>query len=176
MTLQKPLLSRQIRVSTKTQKFDLQIVALLKKMVNTKNIYSDIAFGAKSKRKDREELHTKLRKCDTIVFWKMNRTVSLSHLVKILKEFGKKGVHFKSLQEAFIDCTSAHGRFVFSHFGAVAQLERDVIIEKTRAGLESSKRRVVRLGRKPGLDTKGNAGRSWPSITIEITIFRQRRS
>ena len=142
-----------VRVSTKAQKFDLQVDALLKEGVDSKNIYSDTASGAKSERKGLDELHTKLREGDTVMVWKMDRIArSLSHLVKLLEEFDKKGVHFKSVQEAFIDTTSPHGRFVFNLFGAVAQLERDIIIERTRAGLESSKRRGVRLGRKPGLD------------------------
>jgi DNA invertase Pin-like site-specific DNA recombinase len=133
----------------------MQVDALLKAGVNPKNIYSDTASGAKSERKGLDELQTKLREGDTVMVWKMDRIArSLSHLVKLLEEFDKKGVHFKSIQEAFIDTTSAHGRFVFNLFGAVAQLERDIIIERTRAGLESSKRRGVRLGRKPGLDTK----------------------
>ena len=145
-----------VRVSTKTQKLDLQVDALLKEGIDSKNIYSDIASGAKSERKGLEELQAKLREGDTVVVWKMDRIArSLSHLVKLLEGFDKKGVHFKSIQEAFIDTASAHGRFVFNLFGAVAQLERDIIIERTRAGLESSKRRGVRLGRKPGLDTKG---------------------
>jgi DNA invertase Pin-like site-specific DNA recombinase len=145
-----------VRVSTKSQKFDLQVDALLKEGVNSKNIYSDTASGAKSERKGLDELHSKLREGDTVMVWKMDRIArSLSHLVKLLEEFERKGVHFKSIQEAFIDTTSPHGRFVFNLFGAVAQLERDIIIERTRAGMESSKRRGVRLGRKPGLDTKG---------------------
>lgn len=76
---------------------------------------------------------------------------SLSHLVKLMKDFDSSGVQFKSLQEPFIDTTSAHGKFVFTLFGAVAQLERDILVERTRAGLQSSRRRGVKMGRKPGL-------------------------
>ena len=60
-------------------------------------------------------------------------------------------MHFKSIQENFIDTSSPHGRFVFNLFASIAQLERDIIIERTRAGLESSRRSVVKLGRQPGL-------------------------
>ncbi|TKD58976.1 recombinase family protein, partial [Flavobacterium sp. ASW18X] len=73
---------------------------------------------------------------------------------KLVEEFEQKGVHFKSIQESFIDTTSPHGRFIFNIFASVAQLERDIIIERTRAGLESSRRRGVRIGRKPGLSKK----------------------
>lgn len=79
---------------------------------------------------------------------------SLSHLVKLIEDFEKRGVHFKSIQENFIDTSSPHGRFVFNLFASISQLERDIIIERTRAGLESSRRRGVKLGRQPGLSEK----------------------
>lgn len=141
-----------VRVSTKSQKLDLQVDAMLKEGVKPKNIFSDIASGAKSERKGLDELMERLREDDTVLVWKMDRIArSLTHLVKLMESFNEKGVDFKSIQEAFIDTTSAHGKFVFTLFGAVAQLERDIIIERTRAGLESSKRRGVKLGRKSGL-------------------------
>lgn len=143
------------RVSTTAQKLDLQIDALLKENVDPKNIYSDIISGVKSERKGLDEMLDKLREGDTLIVWKMDRVArSLSHLVKLMEEFKAKGIHFKSIKETFIDTTSAHGKFVFTLFGAVAQLERDMIVERTRAGLESSRRRGVRLGRKPGLSEK----------------------
>jgi len=143
------------RVSTKSQKHDLQIDAFLKEGIKPKNIYADISSGAKSERKGLDELLSKLREGDTIVVWKMDRIArSLSHLVKLIEDFEKKGIHFKSIQENFIDTSSPHGRFVFNLFASIAQLERDIIIERTRAGLESSRRRGVRLGRQPGLSKK----------------------
>jgi len=140
------------RVSTNTQKLDLQIDALLKEGVSQKNIFTDISSGAKSQRKGLDLLLSKLRKGDTVVAWKMDRIArSLSHLIKLIDHFEKESVHFKSIQEQFIDTTSAHGKFVFSLFGAVAQLERDILIERTKAGLESARRRGVVPGRKKGL-------------------------
>jgi DNA invertase Pin-like site-specific DNA recombinase len=140
------------RVSTKSQKHDLQVDAFLKEGIDTKNIYADISSGAKSERKGLDELLSKLREGDTVVVWKMDRIArSLSHLVKLIEDFDKRGVHFKSIQENFIDTSSPHGRFVFNLFASIAQLERDIIIERARAGLESSRRRGVRLGRQPGL-------------------------
>ena len=76
---------------------------------------------------------------------------SLSHLAKLIEDFESRGIHFKSIQESFIDTTSPHGKFVFNIFASVAQLERDIIIERTRAGLESARRRGTKLGRQPGL-------------------------
>ncbi|GMN07175.1 recombinase family protein [Croceitalea sp. MTPC5] len=143
------------RVSTKAQKHDLQVDAFLKEGIKPKNIYADISSGAKSERKGLDELLSKLREGDTIVVWKMDRIArSLSHLVKLIEDFEKKGIHFKSIQENFIDTSSPHGRFIFNLFASIAQLERDIIIERTRAGLESSRRRGVRLGRQPGLSKK----------------------
>ena len=143
------------RVSTKSQKHDLQVDAFLKEGIDSENIYTDISSGAKSERKGLDEMLSKLREGDTIVVWKMDRIArSLSHLVKLIEDFEKKGIHFKSIQENFIDTSSPHGRFVFNLFASIAQLERDIIIERTRAGLESSRRRGVRLGRQPGLSKK----------------------
>lgn len=71
-----------------------------------------------------------------------------------MEDFNERGVHFKSLQESFIYTTSAYGKFIFAQFAAFAQLERDLLVERTRAGLESTRRRGTKLGRKPGLDEK----------------------
>lgn len=143
------------RVSTKSQKHDLQVDAFLKEGINEKNIYADVSSGAKAERKGLEEMISKLREGDTVVVWKLDRIArSLSHMAKLVEDFENRGVHFKSIQESFIDTSSPHGRFVFNLFTSIAQLERDIIIERTRAGLESSRRRGVRLGRKPGLSQK----------------------
>ena len=88
------------RVSTKSQKHDLQVDAFLKEGIDTKNIYADISSGAKSDRKGLDEMLSKLREGDTVVVWKMDRIArSLSHLVKLIEDFEKRGVHFKSIQE-----------------------------------------------------------------------------
>jgi DNA invertase Pin-like site-specific DNA recombinase len=140
------------RVSTKTQKHDLQVDAFLKESIDPKNIFADISSGAKSERKGLDELLSKLREGDTVVVWKLDRIArSLSHLSKLIEDFENRGIHFKSIQESFIDTTSPHGRFVFNLVASIAQLERDIIIERTRAGLESSRRRGMKIGRKPGL-------------------------
>lgn len=143
------------RVSTRSQKHDLQVDAFLKEGIKPKNIYADVSSGAKSERKGLDEMLGKLREGDTVVVWKMDRIArSLSHLTKLIEEFESRGVHFKSIRESFIDTSSSHGRFVFNLFASIAQLERDIIVERTRAGLESSRRRGVQLGRQPGLSDK----------------------
>ncbi|GGW24423.1 hypothetical protein GCM10007383_06100 [Arenibacter certesii] len=141
-----------VRVSSKTQKLDLQVDALLKAKVLRKNIFSDIVSGVKAERKGLDELIPRLREGDTLIVWKMDRVArSLTHLIKLMEDFNDKGINFKSLQEPFIDTKSPHGKFIFAIFAAFAQFERDLIIERTRAGLESSRRKGIRLGRKPGL-------------------------
>ncbi|MCP4978314.1 MAG: recombinase family protein, partial [Maribacter sp.] len=90
---------------------------------------------------------------DTVIVWKLDRIArSISHLLKLVDEFEKLGVKFRSIQDPFIDTTSAHGKFVITLFGAIAQLERDIIIERTTAGLKSARRRGIQLGRKKGLN------------------------
>ncbi len=139
-------------MSTKTQNPSLQIDALLKEGVAEKNIFRDVSSGAKSERHDLDLMISKLRKGDTLIVWKLDRIArSISHLLKLVDQFEKLGVKFKSINDPFVDTTSAHGKFVVTLFGAVAQLERDIIIERTTAGLKSARRRGVQLGRKKGL-------------------------
>tara|TARA_R110000868_G_scaffold31722_3_gene116205 strand:- start:20152 stop:20820 length:669 start_codon:yes stop_codon:yes gene_type:complete len=141
-----------VRVSTKTQNPSLQIDALLKEGVTEKNIYRDVSSGAKAERHDLDLMISKLREGDTVIVWKLDRIArSISHLLKLIDQFDKIGVKFKSINDPFIDTTSAHGKFIITLFGAVAQLERDIIIERTTAGLKSARRRGVQLGRKKGL-------------------------
>ena len=141
-----------VRVSTKTQNPSLQIDALLKEGVTEKNIYRDVSSGAKADRHDLDLMISKLREGDTVIVWKLDRIArSISHLLKLVDQFEKLGVKFKSINDPFIDTTSAHGKFIITLFGAVAQLERDIIIERTTAGLKSARRRGIQLGRKKGL-------------------------
>ncbi|WP_273276212.1 recombinase family protein [Maribacter polysiphoniae] len=141
-----------VRVSTKTQNPSLQIDALLKEGVKEKNIYRDVSSGAKAERHDLDLMISRLREGDTVIVWKLDRIArSISHLLKLVDQFEKLGVKFKSINDPFIDTTSANGKFIITLFGAVAQLERDIIIERTTAGLKSARRRGVQLGRKKGL-------------------------
>ena len=141
-----------VRVSTKAQNPNLQIDALLKEGVSEKNIYRDVSSGAKSERHDLDLMISKLREGDTVIVWKLDRIArSISHLLKLVDQFESLGVRFKSINDPFIDTTSAHGKFIITLFGAVAQLERDIIIERTTSGLKSARRRGIQLGRKKGL-------------------------
>jgi DNA invertase Pin-like site-specific DNA recombinase len=140
------------RVSTKSQKADLQIDDLLKAGVLAKNIFSDVSSGAKAERHHLSLMMNKLREGDTVIVWKLDRIArSISHLLKLVDQFDDLGVKFRSIRDPFIDTTSAHGKFIVTLFGAISQLERDIIIERTTAGLKSARRRGVQLGRKKGL-------------------------
>ena len=140
------------RISTKDQSLDLQMDALEKHGVELKNIYTDVASGVREKRKGLDDLLSKLREGDKIIVWKLDRIArSVIHLAKLIEEFEAIGVEFKSVQEPFLDTSSSHGRFVYTLFSAVAQLERDLIRERTRAGLDAAAKRGRKGGRRPGL-------------------------
>ncbi len=89
--------------------------------------------------------------------WKLDRLArSLIHFTKLMNEFKEKGVKFKSITEPFLDTTdkSSHSQFIVNLFTALAQLERDIIIERTKAGLESARRRGKVLGAPKGIGKK----------------------
>lgn len=141
-----------IRVSTKDQKMDLQEDSMIKAGVNPKNIYRDVASGAKSNREGLEKMMGKLRSGDTVVVWKLDRIArSVIDFVNLMEFFQENGISFRSIEEPFFNTTSAQGQFIYTIFSAVAQLERDLIRERTRAGLEAARRRGKVGGRRPGL-------------------------
>lgn len=145
------------RISTKEQNLDLQLNALLKFGIEEHNIIKDVVSGASSKRKNLDELIEKLREEDTLVVWKLDRLArSLIHFNKVMNHLSKKGIKFKSITEPFIDTTetSAHSNFIVNIFASLAELERDIIIERTKAGLDSAKQRGVVLGAPKGLSDK----------------------
>ena len=141
------------RVSTKDQSLQLQIDALTTAGVPLENIYKDIASGSSADRKNLNELLSKLRNDDVLIVWKLDRVArSVSHLIKLLDQFGQSGIHFRSIQENFIDTSSSYGKFLFNVFSSFAQLERDIIVERTKAGLESARQRGRIGGRPMGLN------------------------
>jgi DNA invertase Pin-like site-specific DNA recombinase len=137
------------RVSTYEQNLDMQIDALQKE--GCKQIYSDKISGVKSKKPDFEKLLEYARAGDTIVVWKLDRlgrsTVQLIELIEVLK---KKGIHLKSLSES-VDTTSATGTLFFQFMCMLAEHERNIIRERTMAGLNSARARGRRGGRPNGL-------------------------
>ncbi|MEX0315874.1 MAG: recombinase family protein [Allomuricauda sp.] len=145
------------RVSTQEQNSDLQLDALLREGIPQKNIFTDKVSSTKEERKSLKKLLNYVREGDIIVVWKLDRLArSLIHFTKLMTELEEKGVKFKSITEPFIDTTekSSHSEFIINIFDALAQLERDIIIERTKAGLESAKRRGKILGTPKGISKK----------------------
>lgn len=148
------------RVSTQDQNADLQIRALLKYGVKEKNIITEKISGTTSKRKKLENLIKILRDGDTLVVWKLDRLArSLIHFNTIINELNKNNVKFKSITESFIDTTSdsAQAKFIVNIFAALAELERDIISERTLAGLDSARKRGKILGPPKGISKKNKA-------------------
>ena len=137
------------RVSTKDQHLDLQLDALTRAGCET--IFSETASGVKAERHELTKLLAQVRKGDVIVIWKLDRLGrSLTHLVDVVTTLMAKGVGLKSLQDP-IDTTTAQGRLVFNIFASLAEFERDLIRERTQAGLHAARARGRLGGRPKGL-------------------------
>lgn len=140
------------RVSTTDQNLDLQIDAL--KEEGCEKIYKDKISGAKKDRPEFNKMCESLRKGDIIVVYKLDRLGrSLRHLVDVIADFEKRGISFRSLRDP-IDTTTSQGKLIFNIFASLAEFERDLIRERTQAGLASARARGRTGGRPKGL-TKG---------------------
>jgi DNA invertase Pin-like site-specific DNA recombinase len=140
------------RVSTQDQTLDLQKDALEK--IGCTKIYTDTASGAKTERGGLEEALEYVREGDTLVVWRLDRLGrSLKHLIETITILNNRGIGFKSITEN-IDTTTSGGKLVFHIFGALAEFERDIIRERTRAGLTAARARGRRGGRPKALNPK----------------------
>jgi DNA invertase Pin-like site-specific DNA recombinase len=137
------------RVSTRDQNLDPQRDQL--RQAGCEEILEEIASGAKSERPVLRGLLEQMRTGDVLVIWKLDRLGrSLRDLVNLVSTLMEKGVGLKSLQDP-IDTTSSQGRLVFNIFASLAEFERDLIIERTRAGLSAARARGRKGGRPKGL-------------------------
>jgi DNA invertase Pin-like site-specific DNA recombinase len=140
------------RVSTNEQNLDLQRDALRKAGVTSKNIFTDKITGTKEERPGLAEALSHLREGDTLVVWRLDRLGrSLKHLIETVTALQGQGIAFQSITEN-IDTSSATGQLVFHIFGALAEFERNLITERTIAGLSAARARG-RKGGRPPLDT-----------------------
>lgn len=147
-----------VRVSTTDQRLDLQLNAMQKEGICEENIYSDEMSGTKADRPGLKQMMARLAKGDEVIVWKLDRLMrSTVHLSALMEQFGNIGVKFRSITEPFFDTTSSQGKFIFTMFGALAQMERDNISERTKAGLLAAKARGVKLGREKGLSEESMA-------------------
>jgi DNA invertase Pin-like site-specific DNA recombinase len=138
------------RVSTNEQNLDLQRDALLRAGVSSKDIYTDKVTGVKAERPGLTLALSHLRKGDTLVVWRLDRLGrSLRHLIETVTTLNEQGISFKSLTEN-IDTATATGILVFQIFGALAEFERNLIKERTVAGLQAARARGRTGGRPKG--------------------------
>lgn len=137
------------RVSTADQNPELQSDAL--RAAGCARIFTDHASGAKTSRPELDRALDQLRAGDTLVVWKLDRLGrSLPHLVETVKDLADRDVGFRSLQDP-VDTTTSGGRLVFHIFAALAEFERDLIRERTHAGLAAARARGRVGGRKRAL-------------------------
>ena len=137
------------RISTKDQKLDLQKDALIR--AGCEEIFSDVASGAKTARSGLEKAIEFARRGDMLVVWKLDRLGrSLRHLITIVNDLHERGIGFESIEEK-LDTTTAGGKLFFHIFGALAEFERELIRERTNAGLKAARARGRNGGRPPAL-------------------------
>lgn len=135
------------RVSTLDQSLDLQKDALLKEGVELEYIFEEKVTGTKSERPQLTELLSKARKGDQIIVYKLDRlSRSTKHLIELSEELEKKGIELVSIQDK-IDTTTAIGKAMFKMLAVLSEMERDIISERTKAGLESARARGRNGGR-----------------------------
>ena len=140
------------RVSTQDQNLDLQNDAL--KAADCEQIYTDKMSGAKTERPGLEKILGIMRKGDTLVVWKLDRLGrSLKHLIQVMQLLDERGIYFKSVQES-LDTSTPGGKLIFHVFGALAEFERDIIRERSLAGLAAARSRGRKGGRPRKLSKK----------------------
>jgi len=136
------------RVSTSDQSVDMQIEALKKYGVREEDIYSESASGVKRKRPALQAALRQMREGDTLVVWKLDRIArSINNLLEVMNELDAKGVKFRSITEG-LETETPGGQLVFFIMGALAQFERDLIVERTRAGVANAKAKGKKFGRE----------------------------
>lgn len=134
------------RVSTQEQTVNSQTDALEK--IGCSKIFTDTISGATTERQGLLDALSYVREGDTLVVWRLDRLGrSLKHLIETIAALNNRKIGFKSIQEN-IDTTTSGGKLVFHIFGALAEFERDIIKERTNAGLQAARARG-RLGGRP---------------------------
>lgn len=154
------------RVSTRDQNLELQLDALVK--AECELVYQEKASGAQATRPELDKLLAQLRKGDTVYIYKLDRLGrSLRHLLTLVADFEKRGVGLVSLTDA-INTTSAQGRLVFNLFASLAEFERELIRERTHAGLASARARGRVGGRSRGLSEEAQR-----TAIVAETLYRE---
>lgn len=134
------------RVSTRDQKADLQFDAARRLGIPVEHIFVEKASGLRHDRPVLAKALATLEKGDTLACYKLDRIArSLAHVTTLLEDLEARGIHFRTVEDGLSTQGSA-GRLVLHVLGAVAHFERDLILERTKAGLEAAKKRGKRLG------------------------------
>ena len=162
------------RVSTRDQTVALQLDAL--QAAGCVRVFEETASGAQ---RDRPQLAAALdymRADDTLVVWKLDRLArSTKQLIETVEDLARRGIGFRCLTQD-IDTTTAGGRLVFTIFSTIAEFEREIIQERTRAGLDAARARGRRGGRPPALKARdlkeARALLADPEITVEEVAAR----
>ena len=137
------------RVSTGDQNLDLQIDAL--QQAGCERIFEEKLSGSRSDRPELEQLLDQARPGDVIMIWKLDRLGrSLKHLVELVSHLNERRIGLRSINDP-IDTTNAQGKLIFNIFASLAEFERDLIAERTQAGLRSARARGRVGGRPKGL-------------------------
>jgi DNA invertase Pin-like site-specific DNA recombinase len=156
------------RVSTNDQSTDLQLDAL--KRAGCLRIFSESASGAQRDRPELTRTLDYMRAGDTLVVWKLDRLArSLKQLIETVESLEGQGIGFRSLTEA-IDTTTAGGKLVFHIFAALAEFERGMVRERTRAGLDAARARGRVGGRPRALDANDLEAAKTLLVNPEITV------
>src|SRR6266567_4272443 len=138
------------RVSTSDQTLNLQKDALEK--IGCSKIFTDVISGSTTERQGLDEAISYVGEGDTLVVWRLDRLGrSLKHLIETITNLNNRKIGFKSITEN-IDTTTSGGKLIFHIFGALAEFERDIIRERTNAGLQAARARG-RLGGRPKAKT-----------------------
>jgi len=158
------------RVSTKEQNLDLQIDAL--KKIGCEQIYKDFGVsGSKAHRPELNKMLENLRPNDIVIIWKLDRLGrSLKDLVTLIERFNSQNIGLQSLNDP-IDTTTAQGKLVFNIFASLAEFEKDVIRERTMAGLASARARGRVGGRPKGLSEEAQKKAKTAKILYESQKF-----
>ncbi len=141
-----------VRVSTHDQNLDLQLDAVKKHGYDA--LYQETASGAKQDRPELKKCLDYLRKGDKLVIWKLDRLArSVKHILAVGDELDAKGVELISIMDHF-DTSTASGRMFFQFLAVMAEFERNLMLERTHAGLASARAQGRIRGRKPSMDKK----------------------
>jgi DNA invertase Pin-like site-specific DNA recombinase len=158
------------RVSTDDQDLSLQIDALEKHGIAKSLIFMDKLSGARSDRPGLAKCLDALQSGDVLVVWRLDRLGrSMRHLITLVEDLRSRGVGFRSLNEGAIDTTNASGELIFNIFSALAQFERRLIQERTKAGLAAARARG-RQGGRPRLDAEEAKVRAAKRLAADKSI------